>query len=540
MIQQFTYLRMRISYRLFCLLVVAIAPQCFSQDQPPKHPRLEFRKWSGNINVPDPVAVSVDSHGVVYATQTQRRGIQDLDIRSHSEWIPDDVGLQSIAQKSDFYKRVLAIGGDDKEQAKHVQDLNKDGAHDWRDLTMVSEIIYRLVDTDDDGLADAMNVFAEDFKTEVTGIAAGVLAYNGDVYATIAPDLWKLRDNDLDGIADRRESIAHGFGHHIAYGGHDMHGPTVGPDGKIYWSIGDKGINLTNKDGRNIAFPNQGGVMRCNPDGSDFEVFSHGLRNVQEVAFDQYGNLFGIDNDADMSGERERFVYIVDQMDAGWRCNYQYRGKEYNPWMEERLWELPSEQHAAYIVPPISHYIDGPAGFKFNPGMAISDDYKDYFFATGAPKGDQRAFKVVRHGDSFQMVDDHQIGAGLAIVGIAFGPDGGLYGADWDGSYPMDKIGSVVRIDVPNGRQSAGRLEIRRMLAAGFGHLSKSELQALLSYPDQRIRQGAQFALAASRAVDVLSSIAENDGANQLARLHAIWGLGRGPMHAVSQNEPSR
>ncbi len=84
------------------------------------HPRLEFRKWSGTINVPDPVAVSVDPQGVVYATQTKRRGIQDLDIRSHSEWIPDDVGLQSIAQKSEFFKRVLAIGGDDNEQSNQI------------------------------------------------------------------------------------------------------------------------------------------------------------------------------------------------------------------------------------------------------------------------------------------------------------------------------------------------------------------------------------------------------------------------------------
>ena len=516
-------------------LILLAATQCIAQesidtkfDTPlPKHPKLAFRKWSGSINVPDAVAVSVDPQGVVYATQTKRRGIQDLDIRSHREWIADDVGLQSIEQKSEFFKRVLAIGGDEIEQAKHVQDFNKDGLHDWRDLMVVSEVIYRLIDSDNDGLADKMTVFAEDFKTEVTGIAAGVLAYDGDVYATVAPDLWKLHDDNGDGVADRRESLAHGFGHHIAYGGHDMHGPTVGPDGKIYWSIGDKGINLVTKKGRHIAYPNQGGVMRCDTDGSNFEVFAHGLRNVQEVAFDQYGNMFGIDNDADMNGERERFVYIVNQMDAGWRCNYQYRGKDYNPWMEEHLWELPGEHHPAYIIPPLAYAFDGPAGLKFNPGTAISDDYKDYFFATGAPKGEQHAFKFKPNGDTFQIVDKHQFGAGLAIVGLSFGPDGGLYGADWDGGYPMDEIGSVVRIDVPKEISSPMRLQVAKMLATGFDQLAKSELLGLLSHPDQRVRQGSQFALVKLHGEDVLESVATNQQAHQLARLHAVWGLGQ-------------
>ncbi len=175
---------------------------------------------------------------------------------------------------------------------------------------------------------DTSNVFAEDFNTEVTGIAAGTLAWRGDVYATIAPDVWKLRDTTGDGKADERESIAHGFGVHIAYAGHDMHGLTLGPDGKIYWSIGDKGVNVTSKEGKNFFAPHEGAVLRCHPDGSGFEIFARGLRNPQEIAFDQYGNLFSVDNDSDRKGERERFLHITEGSDTGWRNYYQYRGSE--------------------------------------------------------------------------------------------------------------------------------------------------------------------------------------------------------------------
>ncbi|WP_218934177.1 PVC-type heme-binding CxxCH protein [Rosistilla ulvae] len=495
-------------------------------DDTQKRPALEYQKWSGTINVPDPVAISVDDQGRVFVTQTRRRKSQDLDIRANRDWIPNDVGFRSVEDKRQFYHSQLAIGGDDKQQSKHVGDLNKDGHHDWRDLTVISERILRLVDSDGDGTADEMTTFAEGFNTEVTGIAAGVMALDGDVWATIAPDVWKLGDADGDGIADSREIMATGFGLHIAYAGHDMHGLTLGPDGKVYWSIGDKGINVTTKEGKNIAYPNQGGVMRCNPDGSDFEVFAHGLRNVQEFAFDQYGNIFGIDNDADQPGERERFVAIVDGMDAGWRCHYQYRGSDYNPWTDEKLWQLAEDQHPAYIIPPLSHYIDGPAGFKFNPGTALSPAYYNYFFATNAPAGHQYAFRVEAAGDSFRMVDDHKIKSGDAIVGLAFGPDGALYGADWDGGYPLDEKGSVIRIDVP-GADLAVRFEVQKLLAAGFDARELDDLIALLSHADMRVRMGAQFALVKKKQAERLQSHLRSQSVDTLAKLHCVWGLGQ-------------
>ena len=121
-----------------------------------KHAPLEFTKWSGELNVPDPVAISVDDQGKVFVTQTRRRKIQDLDIRQHREWIPNDLSFTSVEEKRAFYRSKLAIDGNAKYNAKHVQDWNKDGKHDWRDLTVVSEAVYRLVDQDQDGVPSIM------------------------------------------------------------------------------------------------------------------------------------------------------------------------------------------------------------------------------------------------------------------------------------------------------------------------------------------------------------------------------------------------
>ncbi|HIE97903.1 MAG TPA: hypothetical protein EYQ63_13025 [Fuerstia sp.] len=440
--------------------------------------------------------------------------------------------------KRAFYRNVMAVGNDTG-NAKHIEDINGDGHHDFRDLMVISEKIHLLADTDDDGVADSICTFAEDFRTEVTGIAAGVLHHDGRVYATIAPDVWRLRDTDGDDRADQREIIATGFGLHIAYAGHDMHGLTVGPDGKIYWSIGDKGIGATSKEGRRFHFPNQGGVLLCNPDGSDFEVFAHGLRNVQELAFDQYGNLFGVDNDADKSGERERFVYIVKGMDAGWRCNYQYRGRDYDPWMAEKLSVPWHEGQPAYILPPVSQSIDGPAGFAFNPGTALSPAYKNYFFLTGAPGGTQIAFQVEADGASFTMVNEHTIGRGVPIVGINFGPDGGLYGVDWGGGYPLNQTGAVWKIDDPKYATSAVRSDVRQLLAAGFEERDTAALVQLLPHADQRIRLGAQFELVHRNATRELTEVAFRHH-NLLARVHAVWGLGQLTRKAGTAQEPLR
>ena len=144
----------------------------------------------------------------------------------------------------------------------------------------------------------------------------GVLSDGNDLYVTVAPDLWRLRDKNGDGIADEKKSISHGYGVHIGFSGHGLSGVEMGPDGRIYWQIGDIGFNGVGPDGKKWVHPNSGVVVRSNPDGSDFEVFAHGVRNTHEFVFDQYGNLISEDNDGDHPGEKERLVYIINGSDG--------------------------------------------------------------------------------------------------------------------------------------------------------------------------------------------------------------------------------
>ena len=473
----------------------------------------------------NPVAVAVDTDGSIYVTETTRRKVADLDIRDVMSWVAEDLSHTSVEEKREFFRKNVT-----PERFKDhgsLKDHDRNGTINWKDMTVHSEKVHKLVDTDGDGAADQATVFAEGFNTEVTGIAAGVLARHGDIYATIAPDVWKLRDTDGDGKADERRAIASGFGVHINYAGHDMHGLTFGPDGKVYWTIGDKGTNVV-AEGTRWLYPHEGALLRCNPDGSGFEVFARGLRNVQQIVFDDYGNIFGVDNDSDQGGEKERLLYIVEGSDSGWRCYYQYRGGKYNPWMAERIAFPDGDDRPAAILPPLSLYLDGPSGFAYNPGTALNERYRGHFFLTQFPAGKINAFKLEPDGASYKMTGDHLMAGGTAFTGCNFGPDGALYVADWQGGYPLKEKGALWKIDDPKEAGSEMRKQVAAMLKEGTEQVADEVLVSRLGHTDQRVRLDAQWELARRKKWAELKKVAGSSEAKQLARIHALWGLSQG------------
>ncbi|MAS95600.1 MAG: hypothetical protein CMO55_20560 [Verrucomicrobiales bacterium] len=488
--------------------------------------QLKFQKWTPDFPVPDPVALSFDPQGRAYVTQTQRRKANDLDIRPNSDWIPNDLSFQSIEDKMNFYREQFTPENSEKNKER-VADYTGDGIHDIKDLTALTERVHLIWDSDGDGLADKTKVFAEDLNHLIGGVAGGVLFHDKEVFVCPVPELVRFRDTDGDDVADEKEVLVSGFGVHLAYAGHDMHGLSVGPDGRIYWSVGDKGIRVKTPEGLDYRYPNQGGLMRCEPDGSNFEVYAHGQRNIQEVAFDQYGNFFGVDNDADYPGERERFVQIEQYTDLGWRSNWQYLREGYNPWIHDNMHTPYEEGQPAWFTPPRCNYENGPAGFKMNPGTALGPEYQDYFFLTSAPRGEQWAFQIRPDGDSFQMVNDHKIGEGVPLVGLCFGPDGALYGVDWGGGYPLNESGAVWRIDVGQPTALNDRDLTQDLIAADFGKSEKAQLVKHLGFPDQRVRLKAQFELAKRGDGAAFTTVAGEVAGNQMARIHAIWGLGQ-------------
>ena len=484
-------------------------------------------KWSGAINVPDPVAVTVDEKGAVYACTTTRRKVADLDIREHTQWIADDQALTSPLEKEAFYKRVMAPGAMRGPQGS-LKDHNGDGSVDWRDLIVHKERIYKLVDTDGDGVADKVTVFAEGFNSVGAGIAAGILYHDGWVYVTAQPDLWRLKDTDGDGVADVKELVVTGFGAHIAYAGHDMHGLRLGPDGRLYWTIGDKGTNVTSKEGKHFYYPHTGAVLRCEPDGAGFEVFASGIRNLQELGFDDFGNIIGVDNDADQPKERERLVYLVEGSDSGWRCHSQFM-KLNSRWMRENIWQPNGApgQPLCY-TPPIANYSDGPAGFLHEPGHALDGSLRGHFILDQFPNGKMDAFTLEPAADGFKMVGLRTIHQGIMGIGMAWAPSGKAYFADWIGGYPLDGKGAIWNMDVATKTDPVSQEILSLPLSSP---LPKERLLLLLGHRDQRVRINASLRLDRLGAWDDLMAVALDPKRERFARIHALFGWGMGLRH---------
>ena len=368
----------------------------------------EMKLWAPGPLLSNAVALTFDSDGIAYVAETSRRKSSDLDIRQHRDWMIEDLSLTSIEETRDFHLEKLASNLSNENE--WLDDHNEDGVRDYKDLSVQSEYIRRVWDSDGDGRADKSQLFAEDINDMLTGVAAGILSYNNEIYVTAAPHVFRLKDTDEDGIADERAEISQGYGIHIAYAGHDMSGLALGHDGKIYWSIGDMGVNAEGQDGKRWKYPHEGAVMRSNPDGSEFEVFAHGLRNPQDIAFDNYGNLISIDNDGDHQGEHERYVHIIEGSDTGWRIHWQYGkynlpNESYKVWMDEKLSIPHFPGQAAYLLPPLALAYNGPAGLAFNPGTALGEEWNNHFFASfftaSSARSKIQSFQLAPKGGSF-------------------------------------------------------------------------------------------------------------------------------------------
>ena len=91
--------------------------------------------------------------------------------------------------------------------------------------------IVRLEDTDGDGRFDKSIVFADKMM-----FPEGAMWFDGSLYVAAPPSIWKLTDTDDDGVADQREEWFQGKT--LTGCANDLHGPYLGPDGWIYWTQG--------------------------------------------------------------------------------------------------------------------------------------------------------------------------------------------------------------------------------------------------------------------------------------------------------------
>ena len=167
-----------------------------------------------------------------------------------------------------------------------------------------------LEDTDHDGKADKMTVFADGVFAPMSICVCG-----DKVYAFVQGNLlvWEDKNGDLRADGPPQKLIS-GF----ATGNHDhtAHSIVVGPDHKWYMAHGDTGFNATGVDGSKAEY-RFGAMVRGELDGSKLETIAVNFRNPYEICVSSFGESFCSDNDND-GNESVRICWILEGGNYGW------------------------------------------------------------------------------------------------------------------------------------------------------------------------------------------------------------------------------
>lgn len=463
-----------------------------------------------------PTALTVDEQGRVFVTETHRFGQGVQDNRRHLYWLMDDMSAQTTDDRVAMH-----------EKWKEKLPLEK--------MTELSEKIRVLVDTDGDGVADKSEIFADKFDNLLDGTAAGIMAFEGKIYFACIPSIWLLEDEDGDLKSDKRSVIQDGFGVRVSFSGHDLNGFALGPDGRLYTTIGDRGFSFTTREGREYKYPNQGAILRFEPDGSNMEVVQTGLRNPKEIAFDQFGTGITVDNNSDQ-GDRARVVFLLEGADSGWRMGHQVLhsfhktagipDRPINQWMQEKMWSPKNDSQPGHIVPPMLNLTSGPSGLAYYPGTGFGLGCKDQFlicdYRGGAAASGIWNFSIKDDGAGFAVASSGKFNWGIAATDIEWGYDGKLYVSDFVSGWASHKAGRVYTLEEQNPGKSVGEL----LAEIDFKTAPARTLAGLLSHADQRVRLRAQLHLSSRPEALPLLTAAANQQINNIERLHGIWGLG--------------
>ena len=488
-----------------------------------KHQGLKAHTWVQFPFVENPGSFGIDPKGRVFVAEVNRfwQGVPDL--RGANQLIREDFQSVTVEDRQRMY-------------GAHVSEFPEGF------FTKVADRIIRLEDRDGNGAADHRTLFSDHFHEPLDGLAFSVLAEDDAVYLTCIPNVWKMTDANDDGVADSHEAIVHGFGVRVSFIGHDLHGITRGPDGRLYFSVGDRGYHVTTEDGKVHAASGRGAIFRCESDGSGFEVFCVGLRNPQELAFDEFGNLFTFDNTGDI-GDLARMVYALEGTDSGWDMSHQsahqYRTvldwEDFHPetsmWVQEKLFETFNEEQPQWVYPPASHVARGPSGATYLSGESLPEDLRGKFLLAnyrGSSVGcTVLLVDVVKKGAGYVAKSEDVLVEGAGVSDVELGYDGKIYLCDFGGGWEVNTSGGIHVLTSKNEAQRAEGEKMAALFSAGLSGKTLVELVGLLDSSDKRMRQAAQFELVkrGDEGQAALVAVAEDVSKKVTTRLHGVWAL---------------
>lgn len=153
-----------------------------------------------------------------------------------------------------------------------------------------------LSDFGPDGRARKVETFADGLNVPIgiQPLARKPEAKGDTIIVYSIPNIWRMEDTDGDGRADVREPLYTGFGFRDTHGMSSNYLYWV--DGWIYGCHGFANHSeVRDRDGK-VTILDSGNTYRFRPDGSAFEIYTHGQTNPFGLTVDEYGNFYSADS----------------------------------------------------------------------------------------------------------------------------------------------------------------------------------------------------------------------------------------------------
>lgn len=357
-----------------------------------------------------------------------------------------------------------------------------------------------------DGTPESVETINDDLKE-----CRGLLYAFGDLYANAnnSKGLYRLHDSNGDDQFDDVRLLRE-FPGGVGHGRNDL---ALGPDGKIYSIHGDS-VQLPQQQMRDLTSPYrdgprngnsqplaQGHVVRTDRDGKNWELVSAGLRNPYGIDFNQNGDLFTYDADAehDMGApwyRPTRLHQLTSGADFGWRG----LTKQWPPY------EL---DHADNALPTATIGKGSPTAVRFGTNSNFPKPWHNSLYILDWAYGRIVACHLFPRGAGYVCRSEtFAKGRPLNVTDLDFGPDGAMYvitgGRKTESSlYRIRWTGEATsELQTPHSIARKTYSEKQRALRRKLEQLHKrvdadviDEIWPHLSSSDPSIRQAACVAL---------------------------------------------